>query len=183
MEEIEVPTEHLHEAINEKAEEAKERNEEKAWSMVVAISTAIMAVFAAISGLMAGDHANEAMFLQVKASVQTIKASDQWSYYQAKGIKGEIKASEKDTAAVAKYKTDQAEISTKAKEYEVEAQKLTEEAEAHLKRHVPLSQAVTFFQISIAVSAISILSQKKFLWFAALALTIVGIVFFLKGFL
>src|ERR1700678_1316904 len=104
MEEIEVPTEHLHEAINEKAEEAKEKKEEKGWSMMVAISTAIMAVFAAIAGLMAGDHANEAMFLQIKASVQTIKASDQWAYYQAKGIKGEIKSFQKDTAAVAKYK-------------------------------------------------------------------------------
>ena len=182
MEEIEVPTEHLSEAINEKAEEAKERKEEKAWSMMVAISTAIMAVFAAIAGLMAGDHANEAMFLQIKASVQTIKASDQWTYYQAKGIKAELKSAQKDTAGVAKYKADQKDITEKAKGYEEESQKLTEESELHLSKHVPLSRAVTFFQISIAVSAISILSQKKFLWFGALGLTVVGIVFFSMGF-
>jgi len=181
MEEIEVPTEHLTEAIQEKAEEAKDKKEEKAWSMMVAISTAIMAVFAAIAGLMAGDHANEAMFLQIKASVQTIKASDQWSYYQAKGIKGEIKASEKDTAAVAKYKSDQAEITKKAKEYEDEAGKLTDESQVHLAKHIPLSRAVTFFQISIAISAISILSQKKFLWFGGLGLTAIGLVFFVMG--
>ncbi len=182
MEEIEVPTEHLHEAINEKAEEAREKKKEKEWSMMVAISTAIMAVFAAIAGLMAGDHANEAMFLQVKASVQTIKASDQWSLYQAKGIKSEVKEAQKDTAAVAKYKEDQKDITEKAKGFEEEAQKLTEESEKHLSKHVPLSRAVTFFQISIAISAISILSQKKFLWFVALGLTVVGVVFFSMGF-
>jgi hypothetical protein len=181
MEEIEVPTEHLHEAIHEKAEEAKEKRREKEWSMMVAISTAVMAVFAALAGLEAGDHVNEAMFLQIQASVQTIKASDQWAYYQAKGIKGEIKAYQKDTAAVAKYKTEQQEITKQANEYTGEAKKLTEESQEHLKKHVPLSRAVTFFQISIAISAISILSQKRFLWFVALALTITGIVFFFTG--
>ena len=38
MEEIEVPTEHLQDAINEKAKE------DRTWSMDVAISTAFMAV-------------------------------------------------------------------------------------------------------------------------------------------
>lgn len=77
MEEIEVPTEHLHETIHEKVGEA-------GWFRYVAISTALMAVFAAFSSLMAGHHSNEAL-------IDQIKASDQWSYFQAKGIKGEIK--------------------------------------------------------------------------------------------
>ncbi len=182
MEEAEVPTEHLNEAINEKAEEAKEKNE-KGWSMMVAISTAIMAVFAAISGLMAGDHVNEAMFLQIKASVQTIKASDQWAYYQAKGIKAEIKNAQKDTAATAKYKLEQKDITQKANEYTDDAKKLTDESEVHLHKHIPFSRAVTFFQISIAIAAISILSKKKFLWFTALGLTLIGIGFFVAGML
>ncbi len=168
MEEIEIPTEHLHEAIHEHAEHASERKE-KEWSMLVAISTAIMAVFAAISGLMAGDHVNEAM-------IQQIKASDQWAYYQAKGIKAEIKNFEKDSAAVARYKAEQEEISKKASGF-------TEESEQHLKKHVQLSRAVTLFQVSIAISAISILSKKRFLWFTALAITVAGIVFFIAGLL
>ena len=49
MEEMEVPTEHLSEEINERAEEAKKQ---KNWSFYVAISTALMAVFAAISSLL-----------------------------------------------------------------------------------------------------------------------------------
>src|ERR1700749_1492221 len=74
MEDPEVPTEHLHEAAHE--------NHDK-WSMFVAISTAFMAAFAAVSSLMAGHQSNEALITQ-------IKASDRWSYYNAKGIKAEV---------------------------------------------------------------------------------------------
>ena len=48
MEEIEVPTEHLHEEIQERAEEKKEK-----WTLYVALSTAFMAVLAAVAGLLA----------------------------------------------------------------------------------------------------------------------------------
>jgi len=74
-EEIEVPTEHLHEHMEHSAEENKER-----WILGVALSSAFLAAFAAMAALMAGFHANEAMLDQ-------IKASDQWAFYQAKGNK------------------------------------------------------------------------------------------------
>src|ERR1700749_2839208 len=78
MEDPEVPTEHLHEHIHEAAHEHHDR-----WSMLVAISTAFMAAFAALISFMAGHQSNEALITQ-------IKASDQWSYYNAKGIKAEV---------------------------------------------------------------------------------------------
>src|ERR1700712_6064915 len=84
MEEIEVPTEHLHEEINEKAQELFKEKENK-WTLFVAISTALMAVIAALGGMFAGHHSNEALIFQ-------IKASDQWAYYQAKSIKAEIRS-------------------------------------------------------------------------------------------
>ena len=43
----------------------------------------IIAAIATITSLLAGDHANEAM-------VSQIQASDQWSYYQAKGVKAGV---------------------------------------------------------------------------------------------
>src|SRR5665811_236691 len=94
MEDIEVPTEYLHDEINERAKEGK------GWLLYLAISTAFMAVLAAIAGLMAGHYSNEAL-------IEQIKASDQWAYYQAKGIKAEITALSplKDNAQIEKYKT------------------------------------------------------------------------------
>lgn len=87
MEDVEIPTEHLHEKIQEKSEEM---HNACGWFRFVAISTALMAVFAAISGLIAGHYSNEAL-------IDQIQTSDQWSFYQAKGIKAEIKTLESKT--------------------------------------------------------------------------------------
>ncbi len=67
-EEIEVPTEHLHEHMEHEAEEGREK-----WVLGVALSSAFLAAFAAVASLMAGHHANEAM-------IDQIRASDQWNY-------------------------------------------------------------------------------------------------------
>jgi hypothetical protein len=171
MEEIEVPTEHLHEEIQERAEERKEK-----WILFVALSTAVMAVLAAVAGLLAGHHANEAL-------IERVKASDQWNLYQSKSLKQEIAVntdlimhSQDHNAAIAKYDKDKAEAMKDAKEAE-------KESEGHLAKHVPLAAAVTAFQIAIAISAIAILTRRKALWVGGLALTAVGIVFFVLGIL
>lgn len=173
MEEIEVPTEHLHETIEEKVEEAIEKNEHS-WSMYVAISTALIAVLAAISALMAGHHSDEALIAQ-------IHASDQWAYYQAKGIKAELKNLEINVGKanqtdVDKYKGEQEDIKKEANAYE-------DESSVHLVRHMKLARAVTLFQIAIAISAISILTRKKFLWYSSIALALIGVWFFVLGLL
>ena len=165
MEEMEVPTEGLQDTILERAKEEKE------WNMYVAISTAFMAVFAAISGMLAGHYSNEAL-------IQQIKASDQWSYYQAKGIKGEVASlnPSKDTTAVLKYKKEQKTIKQTAEEFEKKSETLLEE-------HIILARAVTLFQIAIAISAISILTRKKILWYSAILLALVGVGFFISNFI
>src|SRR5512135_1298781 len=76
-EEIEVPTEHLHEKMEEELEESRH---ERGWISRVAVSSAILAVAAALTALLASHHSDEAILEQMRAT-------DQWSYYQAKGIK------------------------------------------------------------------------------------------------
>jgi hypothetical protein len=178
MEEMEVPTEHLQEAIHEKAEEAKEK-----WVLWVALSTAFMAVLAAIAGLLGGHHVNEAL-------IDQIKSSDQWAFYQAKSIKGEIATStdkilqaipgktvmpdSSSKKAAARYEKEKEEIKAKAEEHE-------KTSDEHLVKHVTLSKAVTIFQIAIAISAIAILTKKKILWYTGIGLTLAGCVFLLMG--
>ena len=179
MEEIEVPTEHLTEEIQEKVEEKKER-----WTMLLALSTAFMAVLAAFAGLLAGHHANEAL-------IERVKASDQWNFYQSKNLKQEIAINtdqilhamgKTDTAAkdhsadIARYEKEKADIKKEAEEDE-------RKSVAHLDKHVPLASAVTAFQIAIAISAIAILTRRKSLWFGSLILTAVGVVFLILGLL
>jgi hypothetical protein len=176
MEEIEIPTEHLHEEIQEKAEEQKEK-----WILFVALSTAFMAVLAAVAGLLAGHHANEAL-------IERVKASDSWSFYQSKNLKEEIAVSSDrivkelsthpvtsdNSQTIARYEKEKAEIRKSAEESE-------KSSEWHLSRHVPLAAAVTAFQIAIAVSAIAILTRRRRLWYGGLLLTMIGIVFLVLG--
>jgi len=176
MEEIEVPTEHLHEEIQERAEEQKDK-----WTLYVALSTAFMAVLAAVAGLLAGHHANEAL-------IERVKASDQWNYYQAKNLKAELVASsdrllhtlspnatvEDHKLDLARYERDKESIKKTAEE----AEKLSEQ---HLARHVPLASAVTAFQIAIAISAISLLTRRRQFWYMGLLLMLAGIGFLIVG--
>src|SRR5882757_9286333 len=110
MEEIEVPTEHLHEEIQEKAAESSGKS-----SLYIAISTALMAVIAAVAGMMAGHHSNEAL-------IEQIKASDQWAFYQAKSIKTEIRALKPEgaetTKSIATTKSEEESIRREAEEDE-----------------------------------------------------------------
>ena len=115
MEEIEIPTEHLHETIKEKAEELLGKDESKL-SMYIAICTALMAVIAAIAGLLAGHYSNEAL-------IDQIKSSDRWSFYQAKSIKAEIHILQPAVAGVVhksgeQIKKEEEEIKIQAEQFE-----------------------------------------------------------------
>ena len=176
-EEPEVPTEHLHESIQEQAEHARE-----SWILAVALSTAVLAVLAAITSLLAGAHANEAMLDQ-------IQASDHWAYYQAKGIKAAVLESKmellhglnkevplEDGKKLEEYKADQKEIQVKAEER-------AQSSEHHLAHHETLAKGVTIFQVAIAIAAISVLTRKKWMWFGSMVLGICGCIFFVLGIL
>jgi hypothetical protein len=171
MEEAEVPLEHLHEQIHHHAEHGAER-----WISWVALSTAILAVLAAISGLLSGKHANEAMMSQ-------IQASDQWSYYQAKSIKASVldakmtltdSATEKDKEKAAKYQEEQAEIKQEAEHKEAEAR-------SNFHKHEIFARGVTMSQIAIAIAAISALTRRRPFWVVSLVFGAIGFVFLVLG--
>ncbi len=192
-EEIEVPTEHLHEKLEEAAEEseheagAHETKKEHTWISRVAVSSALLAVAAAISALLAGHHANEAMF-------EEMKATDQWALFQSKGIKasqletkrtllealGKPIAPDKEGKTVEQkleeYEKDKDKIQEKAKE-------LDESAENHMKHHVWFARAVTIFQIAIAMGAIAVLARRPKLWLVSVGLGGLGSVFLVIGLL
>ena len=171
MEEAEVPLENLHEEIHHRAEHGGE-----VWMSAVALSTAILAVLAAITGLLSGKHANEAMMSQ-------IEASDQWSYYQAKSIKASVLeakmslsgvTNEQDRAKATKYQEEQADIQKEARTKEAEAKE-------HFHRHEVFARGVTMFQIAIAVAAISALTKRRLYWGVSLLIGAAGCVFLVLG--
>ena len=175
--EIEIPTEHLHEHLHRAAHESGER-----WTMGVALSSALLAALAAVAALTAGHDANEAM-------IDQLHASDQWAYYQAKGIKAGVLQAKMDLLAALK-RAPAKEDREKLADYRREQEEIRQEAESHegasrhhLHRHVVLARAVTLFQIAIAVGAISVLTRRKPLWFVSLGFGALGLAFLVQGLL
>ncbi|MFL6583048.1 MAG: DUF4337 family protein [Chthoniobacterales bacterium] len=172
MEEAEVPLEHLQEQTHHAAEHGG-----APWISWVALSTAILAVLAAIAGLLSGKHANEAMMAQ-------IESSDQWAYYQAKGIKAAVLdakmtlsgvANEQDHAKADKYQEEQNEIQKEARAKETEAK-------SNFQQHEVFARGVTMFQIAIAVAAISALTRRRRYWIMSMIVGGIGAVFLVLGF-
>ena len=84
-EEIEVETERIDEQIKEQLE-----REGGSLLKTIALTTALFAALAAVAALRAGGTVNEALLLKTEATRLQAEASDQWSAYQAKGIKSAI---------------------------------------------------------------------------------------------
>ena len=175
MEEIEAPTEHLHEQLAEAAEHS-----EKSWIPMVALTAALLSVAAAVASLLAGHHANEAMLEQMQAT-------DSWAYFQAKGIKAAVLESKLDLltalgketlpterAKIAGYEQEQKKIEDVGKEYEASSR-------AHMNHHNKLARSVTVFQIAIALAAISVLLKRKWVWGLSVALGLGGTVLLVVG--
>ena len=175
MEEIEVPTEHLQEEIHHHAHESAER-----WQMQVALSSALLAVLAALAALLSGHDANESMRLQ-------IQSSDNWSHYQSKSIKQTLQRSQVEMLQ-ALGKPPSEKILHDLDRYDKEKDQLSEEAEAHAKesehllaKHERFSVAVTFFQVAIGVAAISVLTRRRRFFHVSLLFGLVGLVMLIVG--
>jgi len=124
------------------------------------------------------------------ATFDQAKASDQWSYYQAKSIKQNLyevardqlpKASEApDSAAtrqldgfnakIAKYEQDKNQIQADAKKLEEQRDQARQSALIASQLGSRMGLAVSIFQISIAMGSICLVVKKKPLWYLSLLL-------------
>ena len=182
----EIETDNLREAIDKEIE--RESSGMLRW---VSLTTAVLAAIAAVASLRAGDTVNEALALKSDATRIQAQASDQWAYYQAKGIKGAVARASAVTwkaagrpvpadleAAADRYDAEQKEISVKAKELEAERDAKEKEAAGLLEKHHRYAAAVAFFQVSIALGAVAALTRNKLVWYGSLLLGGTGVVFF-----
>ena len=174
----EIETEKLHETIHEELE-----HEGGSFLKRIALTTALFAAIAAIAALKAGATVNEALVLKTEATRLQAEASDQWAYYQAKGIKGATaEAARTSWLAIAKeppaeysekqkrYAEEQKEIEKKARELEKKRDEKSAEADHLLQRHHGFANAVALFQVSIALGAVAALTRSRPVWFGSLLL-------------
>ena|ERR1035437_6777305 len=172
------------------AEEKKEP-----WLNRMALVTAILAVCATLSTFKGGGYSTQSVISQTQAS-------DQWAFYQAKSTKQHLhelqveqfrlqamtlpekspavaayaKKTDEYLAEIERYKAEKKEIEAKAQELE----KQRDEAKRHGK---PFGMAVIFLQVAILLNSIASLMKAKKIWWTALPVGLVGLVFFTNGFL
>jgi preprotein translocase subunit SecG len=182
---------------NENPLEAKEHLEHLAhahgehaegWTRYLAITTALIAVLAAVAALIAGNYANDAVLDKNEAVLAQAQASDQYAYYEAKGIKKnlaeyayEATKNPARQSEATQYGQQQTEIKKTA---DADAARVTAHnaaAQAHLEQHHHAALGVTFFQIAIALAAMSALLRRKSFWALSIALTVAGSIFFGQG--
>ena len=171
--ELESPMEKISDELHEVAEHTRE-----GWLKWSALLSVLFAVMAALAGLESAHYANNAMIKQ-------IQASDQWNYYQAKGIKAMLVENEQNIMKrldkpiddgeekLQKYRAEQQEIKN-------EADRLSEDSKQYLEKHEVLSRAVTLFQISIAIVGIAVLTRRRYFVLVSVVLGAAGIFFLLQ---
>jgi hypothetical protein len=191
-EEIEMPEgpeiemEKLNEAIHEEMEKEGGR-----FLKQIALTTAVLAAFAAVAALQAGSTVNEALVLKTESTRLQAQASDQWTYYQAKGLKAAVQeatkaswealgktAPQQFTDKAARYTEEQVEIRKRAEELEKARDEKSAEADHLLHAHHRFANTVALFQVSIALGAIAALSRNRALWIGSIVVGLSGIILF-----
>jgi len=169
------------------AEEKKEP-----WLNYLALTTVIFAVCATLSTLKGGGFSTRSVMSQSQAS-------DQWSYFQAKSIKGYLYELQKErleldlqnlkggpraeyekkidgyALKIKKYEEEKAEIKKKAEELETRR----DESQKHSGA---FGLAAMFLQIAILLSSIAALMKKKLFWFIGMGAGCFGLLYFFNGF-
>jgi hypothetical protein len=159
------------EELQEGIEKAKEPFDKKV-AATMAILAAVLAVVSVAGQIMISEELKEQQ-----------KASDQWSYYQAKSIRRYQSEVARDLFAGMKL-TDQSEQYQKNSEkYRQDDEEIQKEAqglerESHLRGRQALGFhfGEVFLEFSIVLASLAILSKRGSLWYVSILSGTVGVV-------
>lgn len=189
----------VHDLVESLSESIGEREEKRdQWNIRVALTTSILAVFAALSNLESEQKTSEAIMLKNSAIFYQAQASDQWSYYQAKKIKLHMAANQQEMMGlfhapkndrakglllVEKYKRQIGSIRVKALDFEKNRDHMNDLSDRELAHHHAFALSVVCFQISIVLSSTAVMLRRNGLWFVSMGLGGIGVLAFVNGFL
>ena len=159
----------------------------------IAVLTAVLSTVGAIFGYMGGHSQNAALMFKNEAAIQKTAASNQWNYYQAKSSKQNLaelsvtltqgEAKQKFELAIERYKQEKEEIKAEAEKLETASRVAEKKSEIEMHVHERWALATTLLQIAIALSAIALLTRKRWLLGAVYGSTLLGLLTGLLGYL
>ena len=173
--EFEVEAHEMREQLDKLREEQQRDERSESWLRGIALSTALMAVLAAVSALQASFHADEALLASNDAILAQAKATDTWNEFQADGLKDilrQVQAGQtSDPQTAAGFTAESQRRSNLAGEEMKQAQALEAEREAHSARsslqsgiHEHFAWSVAALQVGIGLSSVSALTKRKAIW-------------------
>ena len=156
----------------------------------VSLTMAILAVLVAVVSLLGHRAHTEEVVLQAKSS-------DQWAFYQAKNIRRHNDEIFNDLASLLpaaanaeavtqlreKYSKEAERYKDEQKEIEGEAKKLGDEVTGERKRADYYDLGEVFLEIGLVVTSITLLTGKRLFWFMGLAVSVIGMVVAVLGFI
>ena len=161
----------VEEELQEGIEKAKDPFDKR-----VAATMAILAAFLAVVSVLGHIMTTEELLLQQKAS-------DQWSYYQAKSIRRYQSEVARDLFAGMKLGQQSAQYEKNGEKYkkddeeiQKEAQGLEQESHLHGRQALGFHFGEVFLEFSIVLASLAILTKRKFLWYASIASGTLGAV-------
>ncbi|TSA00376.1 MAG: DUF4337 domain-containing protein [Rhodocyclaceae bacterium] len=159
----------------------------------IAVATAILSTLGALGGYEAGHTQNAALLYKNEAAIQKTAASNQWNYYQAKSNKQNLaelsvtltsgEQRERFKQEIERYKAEKTEIKAGAEKLEAAAREADKKSEMEMHVHGRWALSTTLLQVSIALSAIALLTRKSWLLYGVFAAAGVGVAFGVTGLL
>jgi hypothetical protein len=165
---------HVHGPHDHHLEHAAQHGESDTFAGRIAVTTAILATVGALMAYQGGATQANASLYKNNAAIKKTEASNQWNYYQAKSSKQNLAELALTLAPtpekqdfyrqeVARYDREKKEIKVVAEKLEAEARDWDQRSDAELHLHHRWAQATTAIQIAIALSAIALLTRRRWL--------------------
>ncbi|MDN3920585.1 DUF4337 domain-containing protein [Roseateles violae] len=176
---------HVHGPHDHELEHAAQ-HEPKGLAGQLAVITAVLATVGAMFAYMGGATQANAGLYKNNAAIKKTEAANRWNYFQAKSSKQnlaelalDLAPSEEQKAKyrdkIARYEKEKNEIKAEAEKLEAESADWDIQSDAQLHQHHRWAQATTALQISIALAAITLLTRKRWLEGATLAVGGIGV--------
>ncbi len=150
----------------------------------IAVITAILATVGAGFGYMGGLTQNDAAMYKNNAAIKKTEASNQWNYYQAKSSKqnlSELAAvlpgvdAARYRKEIERYKSEKEDIKKAAEKLEAASLDWDRKSDAAMHEHHRWALATTAVQIAISLAAITLLTRKRWMEYAAYGVAALGL--------
>lgn len=166
----------------------------------VAITVAVLAVLAAYASFAGGRAVHDSLASLTEAALLQSQASDQWAFYQAKGIKRHVFEVQRDVlrlggaaggaalaarynTEVSRYAADQDKISKDAQALERRRDEARHIAERYDAVHESFGRSVALFQVGIVLCSVAAIVRRPPLWYGGMAAGAAGAVLLLQALL